>query len=136
MPGAVDGGSSVTDAGVGALGVSALEVVVDLPDRSSGKASGCSTPIVSHACMCNSCQDVLSGSVGRRYDQFIRRRGSAGHYPPTNTTGTGAHGHAGVCALPCFHTRTCNAEYPRIGLKRTIDKIAFVLTRIVTRVRT
>ena len=85
-PSAASGRSSYTDAGLGALGVCGVEVAVDLPEGCTGKSSGCSIPIVSRACMSNSCRVVMSGSVGRRYDQFIRRRGSAGRYPPTNTT--------------------------------------------------
>ena len=121
-PSAVSGRPKCTDAGIGALVVCGGEVAVDLPEVCTGKSSGCSLPIVSCACMSNSCRVVMSGSVGRRYDQFIRRRGSAGRNPPTNTTNTG---HTDMRA--CVH---CHAStHARVMLSNRESGSSALLTK-------
>ena len=68
------GGSSTIEAGVLVVdaGSGVFEVAVIRQDESAGKCSGCSVPIVSCACMCNSCAVASLGGLSRLYELFIR----------------------------------------------------------------
>ena len=116
------GKSSTIEAGVVDAGSGVFEAAVIRPDESAGNVAVALLPIVSCACLGNSCLVASLGSLSRLYDQFIRRRGSARLHPLTNTTCRQAQRQAYVRALPCFLAHPRNAEHPLPGSSALLPK--------------
>jgi hypothetical protein len=115
-------GSSTVEAGVVDAGSGVFEVAVIRPDESAGNLAVALLPIVSCACVGNSCFVALSGSLSRLYDQFMRRRGSVWLHPLINTTCRHDTSTAYVRALPCFLAHARNAEHPLSGSSALLPK--------------
>ena len=116
------GESSTIEAGVVDAGSGVFEAAVIRPDESAGNVAVALLPIVSCACLGNSCLVASLGSLSRLYDQFIRRRGSARLHPLTNTTCRQAQRQAYVRALPCFLAHPRNTEHPLPGSSALLPK--------------